>query len=285
MKLFIHIFLILFSIINIKLTTADTTSLEKPPASLAQWYKPVNKRQVWLHTMFKLRREMQAMREYAEQEDSASMEKWVTGFAKHYKEIVEMVPEWKDKIKPALLSDLKKFTKNQDFYHIALTLNKIHDTCDSCHKDYQSQVTAIYRSPDYSEILINDIDGYPQDIENNMQDLSMYVNQILIALADGHNKRALIASKNLDFQLKNLAKICSDCHKDDKYPVERILGKNMTTRLEKLQNHIELNQVKDSQKLMGEIAVTVCSRCHNTHRIISDLRKTLMPEKILSKSH
>jgi len=279
MKLFIQIFIITFSIINIKLTIADTIKLDQPPASLAQWYKPANKRQVWLHTMFKLRREMQAMREYAEDEDGSSMQKWLEGFDKHYKKIAEMVPEWKDKIKPRLLSDLKAFTKNEDFYHVALTLNKIRDTCDSCHKDYQSQVTTLYRSPDYSKIRINDIDGNPQNIENNMQDLSMFVNRILIALADGDNKRALAAGKNLDLQLENLSESCTTCHKDDKYPQQRILGKNTRTNLKKLQNHIRQGQIKDSQKLMGEIAVTVCSRCHNTHRIISDLRKTLMPGK------
>ncbi|MEA3301943.1 MAG: hypothetical protein U9Q75_01605 [Pseudomonadota bacterium] len=31
-----------------------TITLEKPPASLKQWYKPENKRNVWHHNMFKL---------------------------------------------------------------------------------------------------------------------------------------------------------------------------------------------------------------------------------------
>ena len=42
----------------------DSMSLEIPPAVLEKWYKPANKRQVWLHTMFRLRREMQAIDEY-----------------------------------------------------------------------------------------------------------------------------------------------------------------------------------------------------------------------------
>jgi len=285
MKLLISFLIIAFSIINIKFAMADTITLNQPPASLAQWYKPANKRQVWLHTMFKLRREMQAMREYAEDENGSSMQKWVEGFDKHYKKIAEMVPEWKDKIKPLLLSDLKTFIKNEDFYHVALTLNKIRDTCDNCHKDYQSLVTTLYRSPDYSKIRINDIDGKPQNIENNMQDLSMFVNQILIALADGDNRRALTASKNLHLQLKNLGDNCNKCHKNDKYPQERILGKATRTNFEKLQNNIRQGHVKESQKLMGEIAVTVCSRCHNTHRILSDLRNTFMPVKARPGAH
>ena len=35
-----------------------------PPESLAQWYKPANKRQVWLHTLFRLRREILTVFDY-----------------------------------------------------------------------------------------------------------------------------------------------------------------------------------------------------------------------------
>ena len=59
---------------------------------------------------------------------------------------------------------------------------------------------------------------------------------------------------------------------------ERILGKATRQRFEKLQVNISEGRVKDSQKLMGEIAVTVCARCHNTHRIIYDLRNALLPD-------
>ena len=257
----------------------SSIELKNPPVSLAKWYKPGNKRQVWLHTMFKLRREMQAMREYAEQEDEVHMSKWLAGFEKHYNDISEMVPEWKNKIKPELVSDVGKYAKNKDFYNVAITLNKIQKTCDSCHDDYQPQVTAIYRSPDYRDLKIKDIDGEPQNIENNMQDLSMYVNRILIALADGNNQIALKATQNFELQLKSLRTSCQSCHKDDDYPQQRILGEATSNRIIKLQKNINQGHIKESQELMGEIAVTVCARCHNTHRIVYDLRESLLPEK------
>ena len=66
--------------------------LGKPPQSLAKWYKPENKRQVWLHNMFKLRREMQAVRFYADRKDGKGLEGWVSDLGRHYLEIGEMVP-------------------------------------------------------------------------------------------------------------------------------------------------------------------------------------------------
>ena len=94
----------------------DTVTLKSPPTSLERWYKPANKRQVWLHTMFRLRREMQAIGEYASTNDSAAnnraaMQKWIKRLDKDYNKIADMVPEWEKKIKPRLLPNLKCLQK------------------------------------------------------------------------------------------------------------------------------------------------------------------------------
>jgi len=258
---------------------AGSVSLKKPPASLEQWYKPANKRQVWLHTMFKLRREMQAISENAQTNDRAAMQKWIKRLDKHYNKIAEMVPEWQDEIKPRLLSDLKTFAKEGDSYRVKKTLKMIKRTCDDCHTYYQPLVTAMYRSPHYEDIKIKLADGKMQSFGDNMSALSESLNRILISLDDGHNDVASQSGKLLADQLQDLGGSCNSCHKKDEYPRERILGKLTLQRFEKLQQNISAGRVRDSQELMGEIAVTVCARCHNTHRIVSDLRDALLPEK------
>jgi hypothetical protein len=256
----------------------DSISLDAPPASLEKWYKPINKRQVWLHTMFRLRREMQAINEYAKQSDSNSMKKWIDRLDKDYNKIGDMVPEWEDEIKPRLLSELEDFSEKGDFKRIDKTLNMIRRTCNDCHKKYQPLVTAMYRSPHYDDIKIT-ANGTEQSFEDNMDDLSESVNRIIIALDDNHKATALKASQTLNDQLHNLGSSCSHCHKKDTYPRERILGSATQKNFKTLQKNINKGLVKDSKKLMGEIAVTVCARCHNTHRIIYDLRNALMPDK------
>ena len=69
-----------------------------PPEELAQWYKPENKRQVWLHNMFKLRRELQAVEHYAERSDAEHLSKWSLRLKDHYLKIADMVPQWQDKL-------------------------------------------------------------------------------------------------------------------------------------------------------------------------------------------
>ena len=257
----------------------NVVSLNVPPASLEQWYKPANKRQVWLHTMFKLRREMQAIAEYADQNDKPGMVKWIARLDQDYNKISKMVPEWEKAIKPRLLPELEMFAEKGDTYRVSKTLKMIQRTCDDCHQEYQPLVTAMYRSPYYDKIKIKTVKGAAQGFEDNMESLSDSVNRILIALDDGHKDSAMEASKTLTGQLQNLGDSCNTCHKDDAYPRERILGKETQQRLEMLQSNIAKDNVEDSQKLMGEIAVTVCARCHNTHRIVSDLRNALLPDE------
>ena len=275
--------LLLFSLavtIPVKIAAADSeVSLGTPPASLEEWYKPANKRQVWLHTMFRLRREMQAIDEYSKLDDRDAMEKWISRLEKDYKKIADMVPEWEKQIKPRLLPELEMFAEKGDTYRIGETLKMIQRTCDDCHSDYQPLVTAMYRSPHYDDIKVRNSKGITQSFEENMQDLSESVNRTLIALDDGQKSIAMQASQNLASQLQNLGDSCDNCHKDDEYPRERILGKATQQRFDTLRSDISEGRVKDSQKLMGEIAVTVCARCHNTHRIVYDLRNALMPVK------
>ncbi len=57
--------------------------IKTPPASLAQWYKPENKRHVWLHNMFKLRREMLAVRFYANSKEDSHLQKWAGRLSEH----------------------------------------------------------------------------------------------------------------------------------------------------------------------------------------------------------
>lgn len=253
--------------------------LRYPPASLEQWYKPANKRQAWLHTMFRLRREMQAINQYASTEDKAAMKKWIKRLDKDYNKIAEMVPEWKSEIKPRLLDDLQMFAEKGDSYRLGKALKMIKRTCDDCHTYFQPLVTAMYRSPSYENIRIKGNNGMQLSYEDNMEQLSDAVNRILIALDDGHNSIALQSSQNLAEQLTNLGASCNSCHKDDVYPQQRILGKATVERFKMLQTNITAGNIKNSQKVMGEIAVTVCARCHNIHRIVNDLRNALLPEK------
>ncbi|MFW2374210.1 MAG: hypothetical protein ACN4GM_13880 [Gammaproteobacteria bacterium] len=264
-----------YSLAAVQTVNADNQiHLKTPPASLAQWYKPQNKRQVWLHTMFRLRREMLAIEDYAHNNPQL-MSKWLDKLETDYRKIAEMVPEWSDMIDIGLITKMKHHAEAGQTVRVKKYLRKIQKTCNNCHHDYQPLVTALYRSPDYNGITVTDEDGKTLSFNKAMRELPEAINRIQIALEDGQPEKAQISNGQLSRQLKQLTSSCQQCHDEDPLPAQRILGQHTTDRLQKLNTLIKNNKVKQSKQMLGEIGVTVCARCHSIHRTLGDLRNQL----------
>jgi len=167
----------------------DRVALIKiPPASLAQWYKPENKRQVWLHNMFKLRREMQAVRFYANNKENSHLQKWAGQLREHYLEIGKMVPEWKKKLDINLIAELQDQVKTSSYQDITHALDNLNKSCDSCHADYRAITATIYRAANFASI---ETPSRSTSLKEHMKELTQQVNQIKIASEDGMQEVAL----------------------------------------------------------------------------------------------
>ncbi|MDH3974784.1 MAG: cytochrome c [Deltaproteobacteria bacterium] len=240
--------------------------LKKPPQSLQKWYKPENKRQLWLHNMFKLRRQMQAVRFYAEKKDAKHLEKWATGLISHYLKIAEMVPEWKKKLDIKALSRLQKSVKTKEYEDLFHALQDLGKSCESCHADYRVITAAIYRAPDFSALKINS--SVP--LHEHMEKLTSEVNQIKIASQDGMTALALSSLSDLKKGIHLLGESCVNCHKKDRmvYPDER-----MNKTISSLEESLKTGTLKEQGRHLGTLAVLACARCHGVHRLSYDAGK------------
>jgi len=242
------------------------TVIKTPPASLAQWYKPENKRQVWLHTMFKLRREMQAVKFYADNKDAKHLEKWVTLLSEHYLKTGEMVPEWQKKLNMESITDLQESSSSHRYQDVSHALDDLSESCEACHKDYRAITAAMYRAPDFSLMEIS-----PSILlEAHMEELTRQVNQIKIASEDGMKDLALSSLSDLEQGINALGETCSTCHKKDTkvYPDDTI-----NTTISSLGESLRTGTLKDQGRELGTLAVLACARCHGTHRIAYDTRQ------------
>ena len=242
------------------------TLIRNPPASLAQWYKPENERQVWLHTMFKLRREMQAVRFYSDNKDAKHLEKWAALLSEHYLEIGEMVPEWKKKLDVEALGDLQESAGSNRFQDVSQALDKLSENCESCHKDYRIITATMYRAPDFSLMEISP----STSLEMHMEALTQQVNLIKIASEDGMQDVALSSLSDLEKGINVLGETCSNCHKKDTkvYPDETI-----NNTISSLGESLRTGTLKDQGRDLGTLAVLACARCHGTHRLAYDNRR------------
>ncbi len=250
----------------------DQASLIKtPPASLAQWYKPENKRQVWLHNMFKLRREMQAVKYYADNKDAEHLEKWVTRLSEHYLKIAEMVPEWEKKLDRETMSSLQQSASSHRYQDVSHAVDKLNESCKSCHTDFRTVTATMYRAPDFSAMEINPATTY----KAHMKELIKQVNQIKIASEDGMQEIALSSLSDLTKGMNVLGETCSNstCHKNDakSYP-----DNTMNKTIISLEQSLRTGTLKEQGKELGTLAVLACARCHGTHRIAFDTRERLV---------
>ncbi len=242
--------------------------IKKPPASLAQWYRPENKRQVWLHNMFKLRREMQAVRFYSDNGDAKHLGKWVARLSEHYLKIGKMVPEWSNKLDRDAIANLIKSSENNRYQEISRALDDLAESCNSCHADYRAVTALIYRAADFSSLEIE-----PSLLfDSHMEQLAKQVNQIKIASEDGMKDIALSSLDELKKGINVLGNICSDCHQKEKriYPDDKI-----DKTVESLEESLKTGTPKQQGQDLGRLAVLACARCHGTHRIAFDAGKLL----------
>ncbi|MCG7910254.1 MAG: cytochrome c [Candidatus Thiodiazotropha taylori] len=249
-------------------------SFSRLPDSLSQWYKPENKRQVWLHTMFALRRELQAVDEYAAEGDLELTRKWTDKFTTHYRKLPEMVPEWQDEVELEETQRLETAARTGDIKTVASAVSRLQRNCRNCHREYRALAALRYRSPDFSKIETVDDQGRPQAYGDHMEALSKTINRIKIASVDNRWSRARKAVQQLRGQLHRLAESCNSCHKDE-LPRQRILGDASVKTLDELDQALTQQQPKMAGRKLGEAAVVICARCHGVHRSLSDTRSFL----------
>jgi len=250
--------------------------VKTPPKELAQWYKPENKRQVWLHNMFKLRREMQAVQFYAETKDSKHLGEWALALNEHYLKIGEMIPSWNKKLDVSILLTLQANVIEENYEGVITAVDKLQENCDSCHQDYQAITALTYRAPDFSSVEIEPSLSF----NSHMHTLTEQVNQIKIASKDGMQDLAISSLVDLKQGMQKLGEVCTDCHKKDSkaYPSEQ-----MSKTLLSLENSLKTGSEKEQGRDLGTLAVLACARCHGTHRLAFGAKKLLLKEPDLTE--
>ena len=268
--------LILIVIGAISLHKDKAVIVKTPPEELAQWYKPQSKRHVWLHNMFKLRREMQAVQFYAETEEDTHLKKWFADLSKHYLKIGEMAPSWHKKLDLQTLSTLTNHVENSDYQGVISSVAKLQENCDACHTDYQAITALIYRSGDFASIDIEPDVSF----KAHMQKLTQQVNQIKIASDDGMTDLALSALGDFKLEMSKLGEVCADCHKGNgkSYP-----DAEMNATLLSLEENLKTGTAKQKGRDLGMLAVQACARCHGTHRLASGVKSLLTKEPNLTE--
>ncbi len=249
-----------------------TLTLHLPPTSLGQWYRPANEHDVWLHLMFSLRRDMQAVSEYSALEKPDLLRRWLDRLEKDYRRIGKLVPEWQDELELELFPKMRKAGSPEELGRLQ---RKLARSCEGCHREYRLVATLRYRAPDFDAVKVESSESLEEEEYGRvMQRLVMLVNRIKIATADGRWPVAGEALEQLQTRLQDLGGSCGACHKDEASR-ERILGGAAEEALQQLAAGLEKKDSRTVGRYLGEFAVASCARCHAIHRPLAQLRQLL----------
>lgn len=253
---------------------ADDFILTTPPESIGKWYQPANERQEWLHNMFNLRRQVQAIRTYSSAQEKELTVKWVSAFAQSYKKIGEMVPEWADELETERLAELEAAAAAGDFSGVDQILPKIGQSCGGCHKEFRAVTAALYRAPNFSSIKLKGAEGQEQDYREFMAELQRLTNSISINMQDDRMAQAISDAGQLKSALGTLKASCSSCHKDSRQ-ADYFLGEHTDKAMLNLETALKGSDKKSAGMALGETALNACAHCHGVHRISYDLSRML----------
>lgn len=247
----------------------DRVQLVKlPPESLAEWYKPLNKRHVWLHNMFKLRREMQAVEHYAALEQAEPLALWTERLNENYQEIREMVPEWGGRLDQDVMSRLLVAQQKNQYAQVKVLLGDLQKSCDSCHVQFRAVTAALYRAPDFAQLQLKDSETLPE----TMKGLNTQVNNIKIAIGAKDQAWALKSLVELKTGINEMGAMCESCHT---YLPKTYPDTVVETALDELHTALLSGDVKQQGEALGKVAVSACAQCHGTHRIAYDTQQIL----------
>jgi hypothetical protein len=100
--------------------------------------------------------------------------------------------------------------------------------------------------------------------------VSRSLNRVKIALKDRQSERAKGALDELAARLAGLEQSCGQCHQDAA-PAGRIFA-HLPELFDRMRVAFSGSDLRAQGRLLGELGVTVCARCHSVHRTLGDLR-------------
>ncbi|MBW2713024.1 MAG: hypothetical protein JRC77_04665 [Deltaproteobacteria bacterium] len=257
----------------------EVVQISLPPDSIAQWYKPQNKRQVWLHLMFRLRTDMGAIELYAESGNKKKLVKWAEALEKNYAKIPEMVPEWSSEVDLKHARALRKAAKAGNLEKVRRNATQLRKTCNRCHQQWGASTAALYRSPDFSNVTLVDSRSRKKiSYAKAMRKMSRSLVKLKVARTDGNFKTAREAAIDIEKRLHDLGTSCAECH-DDKATQARYLGTETFDTMKALRSSLTKAQdPKLSRQHLRTLGADICGSCHGAHRTLSDLRNQLVPK-------
>ncbi|MCX7760675.1 MAG: cytochrome c [Hydrogenothermaceae bacterium] len=256
-------------------SNGETIKLETPPKDVGKYYPPNSKKFEFLNSMYAMSTAFTGVFTNIQENDWKNAEKWAKILRDNYLNIGKMVPEFDKGLKKDEIEALLKAVQNKDINNIKTYADAVGKSCAQCHQKYKITTKLIYHYPSFSMINIEDpVTKTSNEFEDHMKKMADSMKKMRIYLEDGKSDKAQVEGNNFIKRFKAVAESCSECH-NNKLSEEIYYGKDVEEKLQALSKALQSKNKEEVYKNLNYISANNCSKCHNTHQTISDLKKLI----------
>ncbi|MEZ0324066.1 MAG: hypothetical protein ABWJ98_07140 [Hydrogenothermaceae bacterium] len=253
----------------------ETIKLETPPKDVGKYYPPNSKKFEFLNSMYTMSTAFTGMFTDIQENDWKNAEKWAKILRDNYLNIGKMVPEFDKGLKKDEIEALVKAVENRDTNKIKTYADIVGKSCAQCHQKYKITTKIMYHYPSFSVINIEDpVTKTSMEFEDYMKKMTDSMKKIRIYLEDGKPDKAQIEGNNFIKRFKAVAESCSECH-NNKLSEEIYYGKDIEEKIQALSKALQLKNREEVYKNLSYISANNCSKCHNTHQTIAELKNLM----------
>lgn len=249
--------------------------LEKPPKDLGKYYPPASNNFEFLNSMYAMSTAFTGMFTNIQENDWKNAEKWAKVLRDNYLNIGKMVPEFDKGLRKDDVEMLLKAVQSKDGDGVKRYADSVGKSCSQCHQKYKTVTRIIYHYPSFDVINIEDpITRTPNSFKDHMKKMTDSMKKIRIYLEDGKPDKAQAEGNSFVRRFKAVSESCSECH-SNKLSEQVYYSKEVEEKLQTLLKALQQKNKEEVYRNISYISANNCSKCHNTHQTISELKEAV----------
>jgi len=279
MKRFTVLWVGVVLVIGLGSTTGQAEQKEKPkqakaslktvndplPSSLDTLYPPKVKQPVFLFNMLGLGTSFSAMAadlsEKSPQHAKADYER----FKVQYREVSQLVPEWKKEYPMGPVEELGKAIVTQDRVKVMVAYEKVGMVCHNCHVSTMPRVQQKYHWGNFAAVNIKDPVSEEQvTFIGLMQYIDANFAGIAVSVERGDKEIAQRQFRGFNARFQAMKETCGSCHDSER---KDYVDTNVQTLIDELDQALNRSSVdpKVAEPLRQRIGMEGCIKCHRVH--------------------
>lgn len=273
MRRYSVVLMISFSFVAI--SGAQEVKLEKPPKDISKYYPPNSNKFEFLNSMYSMSTAFTGIFTNIQENDWKNAEKWAKNLRDNYIGIGKMVPEFDKGLKKDEVELLLKAVQSRDQEGIKRYADVVGKSCSQCHQRYKITTKVMYHYPSFEVINVEDpITRSQNSFKDHMKKMTDSMKKVRIYIEDGKLDKAQLEGNNFIKRFKAVSESCSDCH-SNKLSEQLYYGKGMDEKIQLLSKALQSKNKEEVYKNLSYISEYNCSKCHNTHQTVSNIRELL----------